>query len=73
MWSRHEIGLDRTYLAYFLFSPMIERPQMLPYNRKLHAAAHKITITITIVNLGYIWEELTRGNPLKRECCLLAS
>ena len=37
MWSRHEIGLDRTYLAYFLFSPMIERPQMLPYNQKLRA------------------------------------
>ena len=28
MWSRHEIGLEGTYLTYFPFSPIIERPQM---------------------------------------------
>ena len=31
-----EIGLDRTYLVYFLFSPMIERPQMTPYLKKFY-------------------------------------
>ena len=34
MWSRHEIGLEGTYLAYFPFSPMIERPQIAPYHGK---------------------------------------
>jgi hypothetical protein len=34
MWPRHEIGLDRTYYAYFLFSPMIERSQITPYHSK---------------------------------------
>ena len=29
-----EIGLDGTYLAYFPFSPMIERSQMTPYHNK---------------------------------------
>ena len=35
MWPRHEIGLEGTYLAYFPFSPMIERSQMTPYHNKL--------------------------------------
>ena len=39
MWSRHEIGLEGTYLAYFPFSPMIERPQIAPYHNKLEGYA----------------------------------
>ena len=39
MWSRHEIGLEGTYLAYFPFSPMIERPQIAPYHNKLKLQA----------------------------------
>ena len=35
MWPRHEIGLEGTYLAYFPFSPMIERSQMTRYHNKL--------------------------------------
>ena len=31
-----EVGLDRTYLTYFLFSPTIEMQQILPYHKKLH-------------------------------------
>ena len=34
MWTRHEIGLDRTYLAYFLFSSRFKRLQMTPYHDK---------------------------------------
>ena len=30
-----EVGLDRTYLTYFLFSPTIEMQQILPYHKKL--------------------------------------
>ena len=66
-----EIRLDGTYLAYFPFSRMIERSRMTPYHKKLHAAAAKITVTITIINLCHIWEELTLGNPLEREGSLL--
>ena len=68
-----EIAPDGTYLAYFPFGAMIERSRMTPYHKKLlHTAANQITITITIINLGYVWEELTLGNPSKREGCLLA-
>ena len=68
-----EIRLDGTYMAYFPFSRMIERSQMRPYNRKLlHAATDKITITITIIDLSYIREELVLCNPCQWECSLLA-
>ena len=72
--SDKEVAPDRTYLMYFLFGATIEMQQMRYYHKKLlHTAANKITITITIVNLGDVWEELTLRNPSKREGCLLTS
>ena len=59
-----EIAPDGSYLTYVPFGAMIERSQMTPYHKKLlHAAANKVTITITIINLGYKREELTLSNP----------
>ena len=39
----------------------------------LHATAYKVTVTITVVNLRYIWEELILCNPLQWEYSLLAA
>ena len=63
------MGSTLTYVPFVL---LIERPRMTPYHKKLlGAAANKITITITIINLGYVWEELVLANPSKWEGSLL--
>ena len=55
---------DGTYYAYFPFASLTEESKMTPYHKKLLcAAAHNITITITVVDLGYIWEELVLNDP----------
>ena len=53
---------------------MIEASKDAPFHKKLlHAATNKITITITVVDLRYIGEELILSNPLMGECCLLTA
>ena len=64
---------DGTYYAYFPFASLTEESKMTPYHKKLlHTAANQITITITVINLGYVWEELVLNDPREWEGSLLA-